>query len=229
MGKGIKSHWPSVLAVFAFAPGVFRWVVSVFDWGARLDVIIAHMHELGWVGSVIAFFLASPPWSIFPAFVVGFLFLTMEVRRAKSLPIAIPNGLAPVSLPSPPRPLVPTVLGIRLYVPENVDPDFLVALRIDRTSIQSEPLVRPYVGKWIRFTGSVRNVYEPTQSGGKSMVVVTYGPPERELNTQVFMQFDETWLDRLHMLQRGNSITVEGRIDRILSFEIHLEDCSILG
>lgn len=61
------------------------------------------------------------------------------------------------------------------------------------------------------------------------MVVVEYGTLPREINTQVFMQFGDAWLDRLHMLQRGNSITVEGRIDRILPYEIHLEDCGIIG
>lgn len=235
MGKGFKSHWPSILAIIAFAPGVFRWVVSIFDWGARLDVIIAHIHELGWVGSVFAFFLVPPPWSIFPAFVIGFLFLALEVRRIKSSNPALPNAAAITMLPSPPQPIVSTVSETRLFVPDSVDPDFLAALRNDRTSIQSEPLVLPYIGKWIRFTGSVRNVYEPTEfrllekTTRRSMVVVEYGARHRETNTQIFMQFGEAWLDRLHMLQRGNSITVEGRLDRILSHEIHLEDCSILG
>ncbi|TGR82781.1 hypothetical protein EN866_34710 [Mesorhizobium sp. M2D.F.Ca.ET.223.01.1.1] len=234
MGKGFKSHWPSILAVFAFAPGVFRWVVSVFDWGARLDVIIAHVHELGWVGNVFAFFLDPPPWSIFPAFVIGFFFLVLEIRRTKSSPSAIPNGVVTTALPSPQRPAV-SIPETRLYVPEGVDPEFLTALRNDRTSIQSEPLVLPYIGKLIRFTGSVRNVYEPAEfrllerTIRRSTVIVEYGAPQREDNTRVFMQFGETWFDHLHMLQRGNSITVEGRIERILPYEIHLEDCSIIS
>lgn len=101
--------------------------------------------------------------------------------------------------------------------------------------MQSEPLVLPYIGKWIRFTGLLRNVYEPTEFGlfektiRKSMVVVEYDTLPREINTQVFMEFGEAWFDRLHMLQMRNLITVEGRIDRILPYEIHLEDCSIIG
>ena len=235
MGKGFKSHWPSILAIVAFAPGVFRWVVSIFDWGARLDVIIAHIHELGWVGSVFAFFLDPAPWSIFPAFVIGFLFLALEVRKTKSSPSVLQGAGAITALPTPQLPVFPTVSETRLFVPESANPDVLVALRKDRTSIQSEPLVLPYIGKWIRFTGYVRNVYEPTESGvfenktRKSMVVVEYGTPQRETNTQVFMQFGEAWLDRLHMLQKGDSINVEGRIDRILPYEIHLEDCGIFG
>jgi hypothetical protein len=204
----------------------------VFDWGARLDVIIAHVHELGWIGNVFAFFLDPPPWSIFPAFVVGFLFLVLEARRTKSSPSVMPNDAVTTALPSPQRPAVPET---RLYVPESVNPDVLTALRNDRTSIQSEPLILPYIGKWIRFTGSVQNVYEPTEfrllerTTRRSTVIVEYGTPQREDNPRVFMQFGEDWFDHLHMLQRGNSITVEGRIERILSYEIHLGDCCIIG
>lgn len=94
-----------------------------------------------------------------------------------------------------------------------------------------EPLVTPYLGKWICLTGALRNVYEPSgrwddelKISKPTMMVVISG----KSNEEIYLYFDASWLDRLHMLPLGQIIKVRGRIAKIHQYEIQLESCELI-
>jgi hypothetical protein len=80
----IARHWPTIVGVLSNLPSIWRAFVSVFDWGARVDLVIAHWHELGWIGDVAAFLANPPSWFFAAAFVIGISLIFWDSRRHRS-------------------------------------------------------------------------------------------------------------------------------------------------
>lgn len=84
-----KKHWRAVLGSVAFLPSIWRGLVWLFDWGARVDLVITKLREYGGIAAVIEFLINPPPWFIFPAIIIGLLLIWWDTaRRQKPIIVA---------------------------------------------------------------------------------------------------------------------------------------------
>jgi hypothetical protein len=49
----LARHWPTVLGAVGTLPGIWHGCVWLFDWGARIDLVAAKLHEHGGLGSAM--------------------------------------------------------------------------------------------------------------------------------------------------------------------------------
>ena len=105
----------------------------------------------------------------------------------------------------------------------DVTPQYLAGLFESYTSIQANSLAKPFIGKWMKVSGTLRNVGSFT-----SFSQVTF---ESKLgDAVVFMLFrDEDYVaNRLAVLKKGDRITVLGQIDRVEPSAVQLDDCELI-
>lgn len=124
MRQFIARYWRTVLGLVSNLPALWRALVSFFDWGARVDVVVAHWHELGWVGDLGAFFV-SPPYWFFPlAFLGGLGLIYWDTRRRNKKTESGPKPETN-SEPSEPEkiPTVPLYEAARRAYDENRETD----------------------------------------------------------------------------------------------------------
>jgi hypothetical protein len=81
MAKFIRKHWLALLAAIPLLPSVWRGLVTIFDWGGRIDLIATKLHEAGGMSGILAFLLSPPSWLIWPAVGLTALLLLWDKRR----------------------------------------------------------------------------------------------------------------------------------------------------
>jgi len=88
------------------------------------------------------------------------------------------------------------------------------------TDIQAAAATKHYIGKWIRYSGRVRNVEHSSiwfkEGEGDSFVLAS-------------AQFEEKWPEHLSILPREKRLTIEGRVDTIAARGVILGNCEILN
>ena len=100
----------------------------------------------------------------------------------------------------------------------DVDPDYLMSLYKDLTTIHGETLTRPYIGKWIKVSGPVGDIHSDSLSFA--------GRTSRTANG-IHMLFGKHATD-LPLLRPGQTVTVLGCVYRIGRFDMTLTDCEIV-
>jgi hypothetical protein len=110
----------------------------------------------------------------------------------------------------------------------DVTPAYLVGQFKGHTDLQAMPLTAPFLGKWMRVSGTLGNVLSNRETISQ-VTFQTKSPfsPDYEPLT-VFMYFDrERWDERLAVLPPGSEITVVGRVREVDRVTVHLEDCEL--
>ena len=79
-----------------------------------------------------------------------------------------------------------------------------MSLYKDKMTFQADELFADFVGKWMRLSGSIRDLN--ARSGS---ILVTFDQPVTE---KLFMFFDASWKDRLSIIPQGTVISVECQI-----------------
>ena len=88
--------------------------------------------------------------------------------------------------------------------------------------MEADKLFKPHVGKWLRVSFPVADVYER-----KMHIRVTMHA--KEFRT-LWLEFEkDRWLDHLETIREGDCLHAEGRIKEGDRFDIHLVDCEVLG
>jgi hypothetical protein len=110
----------------------------------------------------------------------------------------------------------------RVFIADTMTPKKLTELFEDHTAIQAHELVKPFVRKWIKLNGLVRDVQKHLSM---SILMLEKGGDlqERLDNPAVVMQFENDWTDRLAMLRRGDNFTVIGKISLVDRLSVALE------
>jgi hypothetical protein len=109
----------------------------------------------------------------------------------------------------------------RVFVPSEIDFAFLDGLYQTHTNFHADKLIQSYLGKWMRFSTTVRNVR--IGKDPKYPVAVTIGG-EHLRAPLVHLELTTEWQERVSMLQRGSRIRAIGRI--VSNSE--LEACELL-
>lgn len=108
-----------------------------------------------------------------------------------------------------------------------VSPEYLMELYKDRMSAEGDRLIAPYRGKWMKVTVEVNDIYGPDQVGRRVIYIIGYllsGTKSR-----IGLMFDEEWIDRISVIQRGQHLVISGRLSQVSSSGIELGDCEILA
>jgi len=145
------------------------------------------------------------------------------------MPASPPNGvLVPAAQPtvSPlPSPSAREVL--------DVEPETLLAFFKKYNSAQAQKLVDAYIGKWVRFTGEVADVFPGETSGGRwpdpGPSVMMRIKRSSSGSFTAFCDFEEQrWRDRAAVLRAEEKVTVFGQITRITDGFFVLKKCEFV-
>jgi hypothetical protein len=133
------------------------------------------------------------------------------------------TAAARIRLPDPvaPAPPPPAMDASRVYIDST--PKKLCSLYGSHVGLQASRLTEVYIGRWLVVSGPFGDALP---EGQPYFVQVTF-LANREQPT-IFMYFrDPARWDDLAVIERGTTITVHGKIDRIESSALHLTDCEI--
>lgn len=100
---------------------------------------------------------------------------------------------------------------------QGVDADALMKLYKERTEVQAEKAAAIYIGKWMRVTGTVRDIQRSVRRGRTVYL--------QERNTPS-LHFKKGF-GQLDILHRGDVIHAEGRVWAITGSIVILDDCEI--
>jgi hypothetical protein len=104
----------------------------------------------------------------------------------------------------------------------DVTPDYLIGLFDQHTSIQAQRLIEPYIGKWMRVSGKLRDISDHTYGSQLSF-------ERSRLGGNVYMWFRQPdRKDRLSVLRRGTRLTVLGQIQWVNNMEVNLDNCELI-
>lgn len=113
----------------------------------------------------------------------------------------------------------------RVHVPEGVDADYLTGLCRENTSVQAHKLVEPYLGKWIRVEGAVKDVM--ILGTGRLAVLMQPDGSEEIAGISVWLTFNND-SERVALLRRGDSVAAEGSIQKVDAYTLDLDPADLL-
>lgn len=206
-------------------------IARILNWIGYIDEFKSMMNPNYWVTRAILWPHSSLVISI--AGLVLLIALIMTQKRSDQAGSLIPNvpmiqsgaeafrpvpSAAPAltdDLPTPTTAASP--VPDRIFV--DVTPEFLSKLFNEHLNVQARKLIEVYIGKWIRVSGSLGDVYE-------AQVTFAY----RTFETIVFMYpgKNKQFIDRCSVLSCGQHIDVIGKIKDVNAIEVHLEDCELI-
>lgn len=152
------------------------------------------------------------------AYFVGHTVHKFNQAKSPLLPIkaAVSTPIAPQEQPAP----APSVPG-RLFLPDDITPQYLCGLYRDHTAVQADRLASPYQGKWMKVSGSVDDIRAEYDA-----FVITIWIVRGELIANV--RFDKRrWADRVSMLKQGSEIKVTGKLQTIGQHAVFLIKCEL--
>jgi hypothetical protein len=122
----------------------------------------------------------------------------------------------------------------RIFVPENVDLDYLTSTYRDNTAIQADALFAVYRGKWMRVSGSVFQIVDvPSTNNLPPKLSVSVRSPRNGSAHRdgghflVFLTFDNSWREQLSTFRIGSNLSVIGQLESLGSTGPILEHCEI--
>ena len=135
-----------------------------------------------------------------------------------ALGIAIDRGLIKVG-PAQGRPP-----DMRVFAPETVTPEGLLARFKDQTELSAKLSIQPYLGQWMRVDAFVHNVSRREHGPGVfvSAALVRGGFPFLSL------WFDETPAARASLLRKGDELHVAGRLAEASSIHVRLTEVELV-
>jgi hypothetical protein len=119
---------------------------------------------------------------------------------------------------------LPAVPG-RVFVGENITPEYLASFFKDHTAIQASQLAKPFIGKWIELSGPLGDVVCLDPKYGAQ---VTLQQSDDDWNGYRYMYFDPPWLEHLAMLRRGDPLTIIGEIKSIDGALVTMHHCELI-
>ena len=111
----------------------------------------------------------------------------------------------------------------RVFVGKEVTVERLASFFEVGTGLDAKRLLSPYIGKWMK----VRGVFDNASHSARMCSVSFKSTPFS--SKTAFCMFEESWLGRLEMLQRGQEIALLGRISQADRHGCALSDCELIS
>jgi hypothetical protein len=189
-----------VAAIWGNVKGIYLWTVSLLVFCVFIGSLELAAGKLYRGAPRVA--LITPPENV--AYTnTDSSSTTTEEQKVVPVPIALPK--------------------MRTFV--DVTPEYLIGFfGVGHTSIQAQRLAEPFIGKWMKISGSLGDVLGDSAPLG---LVIFEGRSMFDRNlVNMFFKSPE-WLNRLSTLKRGDSITVVGEIKEVNSLSVKLDNCEI--
>lgn len=126
----------------------------------------------------------------------------------------------------PHRAATPTPSEGRIFLGASVDVDFLTDLCLNKTNVQAARAMQPYLNKWIKVSGKVEDVQELGPTTLRVIIRIPWDMGDLPLWKTIWASFDKGF-DALEALRPGETISLSGRVDRVSSMGIDLQDCEL--
>ena len=153
---------------------------------------------------------------------------SMQIQASPQSPMATPA--LPVSTPQPilrPPELARAATAQQEPVPRIIvdrTPEQLLAQFQGVTNVQGRNRVAPYIGKWLAVSGPLGNVL----GSYPDSVQVTFANRSMFDANDVYAYFREKkWSDQLEIKDKGDEISLIGRITDIDSQTVRLDNCEL--
>lgn len=131
----------------------------------------------------------------------------------------VPAQFALMDFPDDPRKDV-VAPEDRIFITNRSVHDLITTLE-GKTSVQEEAIARPFIGKWVEISMSVKNVIQRDDD-----TVVMFTLPDRFL-TMIWLHFQGD-RDRLEIVEIGDMLSAVGRISELSSTGMRLYGCEML-
>jgi hypothetical protein len=104
----------------------------------------------------------------------------------------------------------------------DVDAAFILSIikNKEHTTAEMQRLLKPYLGKWMKVSGPVRDVSEST------LTLANYITSAGLLD--VFLHFDSAWSERPAVQRVGAPVTVLGQIVQADRMALRLKHCELI-
>jgi hypothetical protein len=191
------------------------FVVAVVWGGAQFYIWYKH-GEIGMNG-LIGFAIL-----VVLLFVSGLMNLKAAGKNRATL-----GGRAASPIPFVPAPLPPSVAkdkpkDARVFLSPNIDHKYLMDMFEGRTSIQASSMAASFLGKWMSLSGELSEILY-SRPGGQAQVTF-----KRPGLTDIYMYFDNEWVDRLLVLKHGDVLHIIGQLREISRGHIQLDHCELV-
>ena len=108
----------------------------------------------------------------------------------------------------------------------------LTSLAEGKTELTVESATQPHLGKWIKVAGALVEIERRFTYTGEPNRYQAFINCSTEIDGEqkymaAHLQFDETWRERLEVLSPGDPISAHGKISRIRSLGVDLEECEL--
>jgi hypothetical protein len=164
---------------------------------------------------------------------IGVFWIGTRAFKHTSLPIVPAEqrmpGHPPEMLP-PKQPAVPensvADQTSRIFVRDNITPSYLVNIFKDNINIEATAQTNRFVGTWMIVEGAINDIVKIGSDTVYIYLEPTYeGDISRHFLTN--LSFHGPWIEKTVILKRGDKISVIGKIDKISSVSIQLENCEL--
>lgn len=183
-----------------------------------------------WTAGIKPDYLQLSGFVMFVAATVAVLYRQHEVIEARlGDPPSARSGSAPskVGRASTAVTTQPPSTAERVFVPNGTALEDMTGLYKGHTDLQGEKLTHVYLGKWVRVDGTLRNLYGSL--GGTYAVHLSRSGREGSAPDGVpRLEFNPEWADRLATIPVGGKISVVGKIRKIESHCVWIDDCELV-
>jgi hypothetical protein len=107
----------------------------------------------------------------------------------------------------------------------DVSPAVLVGIYKNHISIEADKLIQSYIGKSIRVSGLIGDVFQNTKDNITVILKIGKDIDDRIL---IFCRFSAPWHDRAEILRREQSVKILGQIDLVENYTVRLIDCELV-
>jgi hypothetical protein len=143
--------------------------------------------------------------------------------KTPEVPIAARTPTLPV--PSTPAPPLPPREEERAFV--SVTPEYLTNFYRQHTSTQADTLAEPYIGRWMKVSGTVSDVSKLTKAYALVRFERPDPHPEGFVDIRTYFR-GETLVDRVSLLPRGQHVVVVGQIKGVSQVTLDLDNCDVI-
>jgi hypothetical protein len=176
-------------------------------------------------GGALAFALIPKNFSIWPLLVVlgGLGLLLWSVLHVTPAPKAEREAA-----PQPPTPAPPAPPIVERTI-ESISPEHLVSYYTTRTTFQADKVVAPFLGKWIKTEGDLRDVLGSVDEEELMAAFYCQGSGgEQPILCAAWFMVDR-WGDRIGVLRPHQRIVVVGQIHSVDRSSITLRKCELVA
>ena len=115
----------------------------------------------------------------------------------------------------------------RVYLGKSITSKFLRDHFLDQTRHQALRAMQPYLGKWMRVKGTVRDVTSRELSW--SVGIDDGSESSSSIGANIWIKFDKSAIPKLETLRKGDVVRVRGKLEEVSSLWVDLVDGELLG